>query len=102
MSAIKILLGPSCTVTGEPGALVNNDCCDAFEGVLLEGHEMKNEIQGAASNKVNRPTRLIVAGILITEVNGSLLSVSYLRRFGVTVSSSKDPFALALSAYRVV
>ena len=49
---------------GEPGALVNNDCCNAFEGALPPGQEMNNEVQDAASNTVNRPNRLIVAGIL--------------------------------------
>jgi len=90
MSPIKTLPGPPWTDTGEPGALANNDCCDAFEGVLPEGQEIKNEVQDAASNKDNRPNRLIVAGILATEVNASLLSVSVLRRFGVTVSSIKS------------
>jgi len=73
MSPIKTLPGPPWTDTGEPGAFVNNDCCDAFEGVLAEWQEM-NEIEDAASNKVNRPNRLIVAGILKTEVIASLLS----------------------------
>jgi hypothetical protein len=74
MSAIKMLLGPPWTDTGEPGALVNNDCWDAFEGVLPGLQERKNGDQDAASNKVNRATRLIVAGILTAEVNGSFLS----------------------------
>ena len=74
MSPIKMLLGPPWTDTGEPGALANNDCCDAFEGVLPGWQETKNEVQDAASNKVNRATRLIVAGILAAEVNASLLS----------------------------
>jgi hypothetical protein len=26
------LLGPPCTDTGEPGALANNDSCDALDG----------------------------------------------------------------------
>jgi hypothetical protein len=89
MSPIKMLLGPPWTATGEPGAFVNHDSCDAFEGVLPEGQDVKNEIQDAASNKLNSANRLIVAGILITENNATLLSVSYLRRFGVTVSSGK-------------
>ena len=67
-----MLLGPLCTATGEPGALVNNGCCDAFEGALPEGQET-NEVENAATNKVNRAT---IAGILITEVNATLLSVS--------------------------
>ena len=77
-----MLLGPPRTDTGEPGALANNDCGDVFEGVLPEGQEIKNEVEDAASNKVNLATRLIVAGILITEVNASLLSscVETLRR----------------------
>ena len=53
---------------GEPGALVNDDCCDAFEGVLPEGQEMKNEVQEAASNKLNRPKRLIVVDIFSAEI----------------------------------
>src|SRR5829696_5071188 len=53
MSPIKMLPGPPWTDTGEPGALANNDCCDAFEGVLPEGQE--NDIHDAASNKLNRP-----------------------------------------------
>lgn len=73
-----MLLGPPSTDTGEPGALVNNDCCaaccEAFEGVLRGGQEIKNEVKDAASNKVNRPTRQIAAGILIAEVNARLLS----------------------------
>jgi hypothetical protein len=69
-----MLPGPPWTATGEPGALVNNDCSDAFEGVLGEGQEIKNEVQDAISNKVNRPKRLIVVDILITEVNAFLLS----------------------------
>jgi hypothetical protein len=93
MSPIKMLLGPPWTDTGEPGALANNDCsdacCEAFEGVLPGGQEMKNEVQDAVSNKVNRATRPIAAGILTTEVNAMLLSVSVLRRFGVVLSSSE-------------
>jgi hypothetical protein len=67
ISAIKTLLGPPWTDTGEPGAVTNNDCCDAVEGVLPERQEM-NETADAVSNKVNRATRLIAVGILITEV----------------------------------
>jgi hypothetical protein len=48
---------------GEPGALANNGCCDAFEGMLPEGQETKNELHDIARNKVNRPTRLMVSGI---------------------------------------
>ena len=74
-----MLPGPPATDTGEPGALVNNDCCDAcceaFEWVLRGGHEIKNEVKDAVINKVSRATRLIVAGILIAEVNARLLSV---------------------------
>jgi hypothetical protein len=53
-------------VTGEPGALANNGCCATFEAVLPEGQE--NETHDAANNKPNRAKRLIVAGILITEL----------------------------------
>jgi hypothetical protein len=74
MSPIKRVPGPAGTDTGEPGALANNDCCGAFEGVLPEGQEKKNVLQDTASNKVNRATRLIVAGILAAEVNARLLS----------------------------
>ena len=81
-----MLLGPPWTDTGEPGALANNDCCDVFKGVLLDGQAM---VQDAASNKVNRATRLMVGGILTTEVNASLLSVWCVRRFGAAVSSSE-------------
>jgi hypothetical protein len=54
--------------------LANNGCCAALEGVLPEGQETENGIQDAASNKVNRAKWLIVAGILVTEVNARLLS----------------------------
>ena len=67
-----MLLGSPWTDTGEPGALVNKDCCDALEGVLPEGQERKKEVPDAASNKINRLRRLIVAGILTIEVNASL------------------------------
>jgi len=33
--------------------LANNACC-TFEGVLPEGQEIKNEVQDATSNNVNR------------------------------------------------
>jgi hypothetical protein len=80
-----MLLGPPWTDTGEPGALADNDCCDALEGMLPEGQEM-NEIEDAASNRINR---LILARIVATEVNAGLLSVSGVRRFGGRVSSRK-------------
>jgi len=89
MSPIKTLPGPPWTDTGEPGAFVNNDCCDPFEGAVPEGQELKKELQETASNKVNRATRLIAAGILTTDVIARLLSFSGLRRFGVAVSSSE-------------
>lgn len=73
-----MLLGPPWSDTGDPGAFANNDscdaCCEAFEGVLPGWHETKNEVNDAASNKVNRVTRPIVAGILIAEVNARPLS----------------------------
>ena len=59
-----MLPGPPWTDIGEPGALVNNDCCDVFEGVSPERHELED----TASNKLNRATRPIAAGILIAEV----------------------------------
>jgi hypothetical protein len=90
MSPIKMLLGPPWTDTGEPGAWANNDCCDALEGLSPEGHDMASETQDAASNKLHRATR---AGILTTVINTSLLSVSCLRRFGVTISSGQSVFS---------
>jgi hypothetical protein len=63
-----VLPGPACTDTGEPGALAKKDCSDAFEGTLLEGHEIKND---AASNTVKRTT---IAGILRIEITATLLS----------------------------
>jgi hypothetical protein len=36
------------------------------EAVLGEGQEMKTEVEDVASNNINRPKRLIAAGILIT------------------------------------
>jgi hypothetical protein len=85
MSPIKTLPGPPWNATGDP--VVNNDCSDASDGVLPEGHEINNELHDAATIKANRPSQLIV-GIVITEV--TLVSfLSVLRRFGVTVSSSK-------------
>ena len=71
-SPIKTLPGPPWTATGEPGALVNTDCGEALEGALPEGHEIKYD--DAIINKLKRPKRLIVTGILITEVIASLLS----------------------------
>ena len=67
-----MLLGPLWRVIGEPGAAANSGCCAASEGVLPGGQEMKNEDQDAVSKMVNRPKRLIVAGILI--FNARLLS----------------------------
>ena len=61
-----MLLGPPSMETGEPGALANNDCCDALEGVSPEGQE--KETHDAASSKVNSAKRLII--------NASLLSSS--------------------------
>jgi hypothetical protein len=78
MSAIKMFPGPSWTDTGELGALLNNDCCDASEGLLPEGQEIKNELQVVTSNKLNRAKRLIITASPF---------VSYLRRVGITVSS---------------
>jgi hypothetical protein len=74
MSPIQTLPGPPWTDTGDPGALANNDSCDAFEGALPEGHEVNNEVHDAASNKLNCATWLIVAGIFTTEVIARLLS----------------------------
>jgi hypothetical protein len=65
MSPIKTFPGPPGTDTGDPGAFTNNGCCDALEGMLPDGHEIKN----AASNNG-------IAGILITEAITCLLSVS--------------------------
>jgi len=48
---------------------------------------MNNELHDAANIKANRPSQLIV-GIVITEVTVVSFQ-SVLRRFGVTVSSSK-------------
>ena len=64
-----MLLGPPSTATGEPWALANNDSCDALEGVLLVGQEIKDTV----SNRLNRPKRLIVAGILTTEFTARVL-----------------------------
>jgi hypothetical protein len=72
ISPIKTLPGPPWTDTGEPGALANNDCCEALEGLLPEKQE-RNEIEDAASNRISRP---ILAGTFTIEVIASLLSVS--------------------------
>jgi hypothetical protein len=54
ISPIKTFPGPPGTATGEPGALTNNGCCNAFEGTLGKGQEIKNDIEEAASNNANR------------------------------------------------
>ena len=71
---------------------MNNGCCDTLDGVSREGQDIKNEVHDAASNKPNRPKRLIVAGILIIEVNA--FSFRFIRRFGVMVSSKPIPCAM--------
>jgi hypothetical protein len=38
------------------------------EAVLGEGQEIKDEVEDATSNKLNRPKPLMIAGILITEL----------------------------------
>jgi hypothetical protein len=53
MSPIKMLPGPLGTDTGEPGALANN-CCDASEGVLPEGHEIKIAAASIAADILTR------------------------------------------------
>jgi hypothetical protein len=83
ISPIKTPLGALGTATGDPWALTNNGCCDAFDGV----HEIKYDAHDAANNNVNTPNWLILLRILRTELTTRLLSPSYLRRSGITVSS---------------
>jgi hypothetical protein len=76
MSPIRTLLGAHGRNTGEPCAAVKNDCCDAFEGVLPEGQEMKKEIEDAASNRANGPKRVIVTASLLLSGGPNLLCAS--------------------------
>ena len=79
-----MLPGPPWTDIGEPGAVVNNDCCDVFEGVSPERHELED----TASNKLNRAMRPIAAGILIAEVTPVSLRL-LVRRPSAAVSSGR-------------
>src|SRR5262249_45520621 len=87
ISPIKTFPGPPCTATGDPGALTNNGCCDAFAGTSPEGQEINNDVHDAASNRIHR---LTLAGILTTKLIARLLSVFLLRRVTALNSSRRS------------